>query len=56
MGHPLLLFEYYHSFQIQFYRKIEDFSEIRTRIVGVEGERADHLTTTIHLMFKCLGR
>ena len=26
--------------------KTEDFSGIQTRIVGVEGEHADHLTTT----------
>ena len=29
-----------------FYRKIVDSSGIRTRIVRVEGEHADHLTTT----------
>ena len=34
------------SFQTQFYRKTLGFSGIRTWIVGVEGEHADHLTTT----------
>ena len=41
---PLLLI--FNSFQIQFYRKIEDFNGIRTQIIGVEGKHADHLTTT----------
>ena len=40
------LFLFFRSFQIQFYRKIVDFSGIRTQIVGIEGEHADHLTTT----------
>ena len=46
MGQPRPLFVYFHSFQQQFYRKIVDLSGIRTRFVGVEGEHADHLTTT----------
>ena len=29
-----------------FQKKLVGFSEIRTRIVGVEGKHADHLTTT----------
>ena len=33
-------------FNVNFYRKIADYSGIRTRIVGVEGECADHLTST----------
>ena len=36
-------------FNNNFYRKIVDLSGIRTRIVGVEGEYADHLTTTTAL-------
>ena len=46
MGQPRPLLVYFRSFQQQFYRKIVDLSGIRTRIVGVEGEHADHLTTT----------
>ena len=49
MGQPRPLFVYFRSFQQQFYRKIVDHSGIRTRIVGVEGEHADHLTTTTAL-------
>ena len=33
-------------FKHSFYRKNLGFSGIRTRIVRVEGEHADHLTTT----------
>ena len=36
-------------FQTQFYRRIVDFSGIRTQNVGEEGEHADHLTTTTAL-------
>ena len=36
------IFVYFCSFQQQFYRKIEDFSGNWTRIVGVEGDQADH--------------
>ena len=39
------------SFQTQFYRKTVGFSGIQTRIVGVEGEHADHLTTTEALLW-----
>ena len=39
-------FLFFRSFQTQFYRKMADFSGIRSQIVGVEGEHADHLTTT----------
>ena len=48
MDHPLHLFVYIRIlFQtINFIDKTEDFSGIRTRIVGVEGENANHLTTT----------
>ena len=42
LGQPRPLFVYFRSFQQQFYRKIVDFSGNRTRIVGVEGEHADH--------------
>ena len=40
------LFVYFCSYQQQFYCKILDYSENRTRIVGVEGKYANHLTTT----------
>ena len=33
-------------FKHNLYRKTVGISGIRTRIVGVEGEHADHLTTT----------
>ena len=46
MGQPSLFFVFFRSFQYQFYRKIVDLSRIRIWIVGVEGEHADHLTTT----------
>ena len=38
---PQPLFVYFRSFQIQIFQK-----NFRTRIVGVEGEHTDHLTTT----------
>ena len=41
-----LFFAYFRSFQQQIYWKIEDFSRTWTRIVGIEGSQADHLTTT----------
>ena len=46
MGHipGLFLFNSF-LFKHNFYRKTVGFSRIRTRIVGVEGEHADHLTT-----------
>ena len=46
MGQPRHLFVYFHSFQTQFYRLTVGFSGIRTRIVRVEGEHADHITIT----------
>ena len=52
MAQPRPLFVYFRSFQIQFYRKIVDSSRIRTQIVGVEGEHADHLTTTTTVLIK----
>ena len=54
MGQPRPLFVYFRSFQEQFYRKIVDLSGIWTRIVGVEGEHADHLTTTTAQNVHCL--
>ena len=36
-----------------FTEKTVGFSEIRTRIVGVEGEHVDHLTTTSGQSYKC---
>ena len=49
-----LFFVYFLLFkQFNFYaRKIVDFSRTRTRIVRVEGEHADHLTTTTARVFK----
>ena len=46
MGQPRPLFVYFCSFKTQILRKTVDFSGIRTRIDGVVGEHADHLTTT----------
>ena len=46
MGQPRPLFVYFHCFQTQIvHEKTVGFSGIRIRIVGVEGEQADHLTT-----------
>ena len=44
MGQPRPLFVYFCSFQTQIFT--EKTEGIRTRIVRVEGEHADHLTTT----------
>ena len=38
------------TFQHKFIRKSEGFSVIQTRIVGVKGKHADHLTTTTALL------
>ena len=35
----------------KYYRKTVGVSRIQTRIVGLEGEHADHLTTTTALPF-----
>ena len=43
MGQPRPLFVLYEN---KLHRKTEHVSGIRTRIVGVEGKHADHLTTT----------
>ena len=48
MGHPRPLFVYFHSFQTSYRLKTVAFSGI----VRVEGEHADHLTTTTALTFK----
>ena len=45
-GHPGLFFVYFRSFQTINRIKTVNFSGIRTRIVRIEGEHADHLTTT----------
>ena len=57
MGQPRPLFLYFCSFQTQILqKKTVGFSGIRTRIVGVEYEHADHLTTTTaHLQNVCRG-
>ena len=48
MIQPRHLFVYFHSFKNKnFTDKTVDFNRIRTRIVGIEGEHADHLTTTM---------
>ena len=46
MGQPRPLFVLFSFFSITILQKIVDLSGIRTRIVGVESEHADHLTTT----------
>ena len=47
MGQPRPLFVSFRSFQSQSLQKnTVDVSRIQTRIVGVEGKHADHLTTT----------
>ena len=46
---PLFLFIFV-LFKHNLYRKTVGVSGIRTRIVGVEGEHADHLTTTTALI------
>ena len=46
MGQTRALFVYFRYFQTIFKIKTVDFSRIRTRIVEVEGEHGDHLTTT----------
>ena len=46
MGQPRPLLFIFVLFNNNFMRKFIDLSGIRTRIVGVEGEHADHLTTT----------
>ena len=53
MGQTRPLFVYFCSYQTQiFQKKTVGFSGIQTRIVGVEGEHADHLTnTTAHLLY-----
>ena len=47
MGQPRPLFVYFKYYKTQILqKKTEGFSRIRTRIVRVEGDHADHLTTT----------
>ena len=47
MGQPRPLSVYFRSFSNTIYtEKTVGFSETRTRIVGIEGKHADHLTTT----------
>ena len=48
-GQPWPLFVYFRSFQTKFLQKKLGVSGIWIRIVGVEGEHADHLTTTTAL-------
>ena len=48
MGHPRPLFVYFRSFRIE----NVDFSGIRTRIVGIEGEHADHFAVNTALPFE----
>ena len=51
MGRSRPLFVYFRSFQTIYRIKTVGFSGIRTRIVGVEGEHADHLNTTTAQIF-----
>ena len=51
MSQPWPLFVYFHPFQTQIIQeKTVGFSGIQTRIVGVEGKHAEHLTTTTALV------
>ena len=52
MGHPRPLLVYFGTFHTIYRIKIVDFSGIRTRIVGVESEHTDHLTTTTAQFFQ----
>ena len=45
---------FFRSFQTTLQNKNCTLSGIRTRIVRVEGEHADHLTTTTAVLFFCL--
>lgn len=49
MGQSLPFYVYFRPFKITFNRKIVAFSGIRTHIVKVKGEHADHLVTTYAL-------
>ena len=49
------LFSFFSNFPAQILKKTVCFSGIRTRIVRVEGEDADHLTTTTAHVQKGLG-
>ena len=52
---PGLFFTYFRSFQtIIWQNKTVELSRIQTRIIGVEGEHADHLPTTTALCFAVL--
>ena len=53
MGQPRPLLFIFVLFKHKFYRKTVDVSRIRTRIVRVEVEHADHLTTTTAHFFYC---
>ena len=45
MGHSRPLFVYFSSFQAILQGKNVEFNRVQTRIVGEEGETADHLST-----------
>ena len=56
MGQPRSLFVYFRSFQTQILqKKTVGVSRIRTWIVRVEGEHADHLTTTTTHFLLCFS-
>ena len=56
MGQPQHLFCFFLFFSnTKFSVKTVDFSGIRTRIVGLEGEHAGHLTTTTARERECLA-
>ena len=46
MGRSRRSLSYFRPFHNCFYRKIVDFSGIRARVIGIEGEHADHLIAT----------
>ena len=55
MGHARPILVYFCSFQTQILQKnTVGFGGIQIRIIGVEGEHADHLTTTKARMHFCL--
>ena len=48
---PGLFFTYFRSFQtIIWQNKTVELSRIQTRIIGVEGEHADHLRTIVYFL------
>ena len=50
IGQPLSPFCFFGHLKHKFYKRNVGCNEIRARIVGIEGEHADHMTTTIFLL------